>query len=116
MKYIRTKNGIYEANDEFKIEDEVLYEKDQLTFDEDDYVWFPYGEVISQADTIKELCDEFVCVSKDNPKSYIIDDNLWGDVYPYYDSEKDYLYGAIWTDKGLIYVAKLNDKGELELI
>ena len=24
--------------------------------------------------------------------------------------------GAIWTDKGLIYVAKMNDKGELELI
>ena len=43
--------------------------------------------------------------------------------------EVDYLYednpnyefngcikGAIWTDKGLTYVAKMNDKGELELI
>lgn len=26
------------------------------------------------------------------------------------------VYGAIWTDKGLIYVAKMNDKGELELL
>ena len=26
------------------------------------------------------------------------------------------IYGAIWTDKGLIYVAKMNDKGDLELI
>ena len=26
------------------------------------------------------------------------------------------VYGAIWTSKGLIYVAKMNDKGELELI
>jgi hypothetical protein len=26
------------------------------------------------------------------------------------------LYGAIWTDKGLIYVAKMNEKGELELL
>ena len=26
------------------------------------------------------------------------------------------IYGAIWTDKGLIYVAKMNDKGELELL
>lgn len=25
------------------------------------------------------------------------------------------IYGAIWTDKGLIYVAKMNEKGELEL-
>lgn len=32
---------------------------------------------------------------------------------------EDYLvdvYGAIWTDKGLIYIAKMNDKGELELL
>ena len=26
------------------------------------------------------------------------------------------LFGAIWTDKGLIYVAKMNEKGELELL
>ena len=26
------------------------------------------------------------------------------------------IYGAIWTDKGLIYVAKMNEKGELELL
>ena len=25
-------------------------------------------------------------------------------------------YGAIWTDKGLIYVAKMNSNGELELL
>ena len=30
--------------------------------------------------------------------------------------EKFEIYGAIWTDKGLIYVAKMNDKGELELL
>ena len=23
------------------------------------------------------------------------------------------IYGAIWTDKGLIYVAKMNEKGEI---
>ena len=32
------------------------------------------------------------------------------------DKEKVVVYGSIWTDKGLIYVAKMNDKGELELI
>ena len=26
------------------------------------------------------------------------------------------IYGAIWTNKGLIYVAEMNDKGELELL
>ena len=28
----------------------------------------------------------------------------------------DVLYGAIWTDKGLIYVAKMNEDDELELL
>ena len=26
------------------------------------------------------------------------------------------VYGAIWTDKGLIYVAKMNNKGEFKLL
>ena len=28
----------------------------------------------------------------------------------------DIFYGAIWTSKGLIYVAKMNEKGDLELL
>lgn len=112
MKYIRTKNGIYEANDEFKIEDEVLYEKDQLTFDEDDYVWFSYGEVISQADTIEELCDGFIAETEDITKFR---------VEPTLENAKMYcgiknIYGAIWTDRGLIYVAKMDENGKLVLI
>jgi hypothetical protein len=26
------------------------------------------------------------------------------------------IYGAVWTDEGLIYVAQMNKKGELELL
>ena len=26
------------------------------------------------------------------------------------------VYGAIWTDKGLVYVIKMNEKGEFELL
>ena len=33
-----------------------------------------------------------------------------------YGDKKIQIYGAIWTDKGLIYVAKMNKKGELELL
>ena len=109
MKYIRTEDGILKVDGYDNSGTCVIrtntYSK---TYYKEDY--------IKMADTIEELCDEFVCVSKDNPKDYIIDDNLWGDVYPYYNPEKDYLFGAIITDKGLIYVAKMNDKGELELI
>ena len=62
-----------------------------------------------QADTIEELCDEFVYVEEG--------------CYPEISDELDLMqtkstiiFGAIWTDKGLIYVAKMNDKGELELL
>jgi hypothetical protein len=71
------------------------------------------------ADAIEELCDRFVYVPKGKEDSWIsifvnLPDNL--------KEEKDYyyytydIYGAIWNDKGLIYVAKMNDKGELELL
>lgn len=75
------------------------------------------------SDTIEELCDRAFAFHKDSK---------WGipDLEDYSLSllkekilketknsinEFDFKL-AIWTDKGLIYVAKLNDKGELELI
>lgn len=75
------------------------------------------GEVIAKADTIEELCNEFVVIDKIDKRNYIIN--------PLQTTEKEIsvflmdgaiIYGAIWTDKGLIYVAKMNDKGELELL
>lgn len=73
-------------------------------------------DILKQADTIKELCDEFVV--KDSFDKYCLE------IDANYEALKcngwfngDYLiYGAIWTDKGLIYVAKMNENGELELI
>ena len=86
-------------------------------------VWLVLGEVLKIADTIGELCDEVV-IKKPNENPHIL--------YILYgcESEKRFkyvkdrlehfkeceVYGAIWTDKGLIYVAKMNDKGELELL
>ena len=32
------------------------------------------------------------------------------------EEDDEIIYGAIWTDKGLIYVAKMNEEGELELL
>ncbi len=68
-------------------------------------------EIINQADTIEELCDELVynhqILSKEdkNNKEYL------SQLYCFND-----IYGAIWTNKGLIYVAKMNSEGVLELI
>lgn len=103
MKYIRTKDGIFELiwnvieknGKQFIIEkyDGVIYEE----------------EAIKQADTIEELCDEFIS-NYHQPlelKSAREKIGLYKDFV---------VYGAVWTDKGLIYVAKMNDKGELELL
>ena len=109
MKYIRMKNGTIKTQ----------YDTIRPQF------------VVKRADTIEELCDEFVL--------YYMDLNEQSDkdtFYPYAQYERcgnvwqkdkkniiektikghHTLYGAIWTDKGLIYVAKMNDKGELELL
>ena len=64
--------------------------------------------VRKEADIIEELCDEFVYHLKGGGK--FIDEKL---VTSFVYKE---IYGAIWTDKGLIYVAKINEKGVLVLL
>lgn len=118
MKYIRTKEWLFE------VEDEILALNGE---DEPIELWFKVVgkaelinsiRVINQADTIEELCDEFVVKYSEFRHEYSIyekldDIVLWQKkcVSGYYT-----IYGAVWTNKGLIYVAKMNDKGELELI
>ena len=66
------------------------------------------SEIVKKADTIKELCDEFVVEDGDD---FAIFHNL-----KLARQTKGIIYGAIWTDKGLKYVAKMNSNGELELL
>ena len=79
-------------------------------------------EAINQADTIEELCDEFVIEEYDLISEVLVARTMCNSIE---DIEKVTVqkhkikyrvYGAIWTDKGLIYVAKMNEKGELELL
>ena len=67
-----------------------------------------------EANTIEELCDEFVGI--DSQGHYLIHNDKWLEGARIVPLEEINYYGAIWTDKGLIYVAKVNDKGELELL
>ena len=118
MKYIRTKDGIYELCDTYymscggKTTYMYIDHKDRHTGIEIDSKL-----IINQADTIEELCDEFVIDDKRNNVHYlmeyydVIDEVNNGRIY-----KEDIIYGAIWCDKGLIYVAKMNEKGCLELI
>lgn len=93
MKYIRTKDDIQAFNDGCDLQ----------------YVYTAIGG-IKIADTIEELCDEFVTAYLDGFHQIALFpskvDNMLGHS----------VYGAIWTEKGLKYVAKINNKGELELL
>lgn len=123
MKYIRTDEGIYEFKEEcMSINKGIYYLFGKLEETSTDYLFkndVSLGKVIKQADTIEELCDEFVLktTSKESGESY------YG-LYYYSDIKrfkvkegfKGVWYGAIWTDKGLIYVAKMNEKGELKCL
>ena len=124
-KYIRTKDGIWKYNQK-KNSAERPNEEFKCN-----QIWLNIEEkdIIKKADTIEELCDEFVFEDMDG--HYLCDfcEQTDIDVGSKFDELKYWFnhskeqqyktrncYGAIWTDKGLIYVAKMNDKGELELL
>lgn len=121
MKYIRTKDHLIckvKNEDERTISYENSWESGCLWKDS-----YKNGE-IKQADTIEELCDEFVAVGIPF-RTFIVDlDEIKRsglDIHSfsracYMQYKKCAIYGAIYTEKGLIYVAKMNDKGELELL
>ena len=110
MNYIRTKDG--RIIDTTKIATGSKY-MDFATNDESFKEIFK-TESLLKADTIEQLCDEFVLVDKMTGKHCLDDIN---DYYYLKEEVDEYeVFGAIWTDKGLIYVAKMNDDGVLELI
>lgn len=102
MKYIRTKDRIVEIK---KI---TIYDK--LTVD---YIHE------KKADTIEELCDEFVYET--NKGNYATKHKNTDIAYFFNDERPIAYYGAIWV-KGehnepiLKSVAQMNEKGELELL
>lgn len=124
MRYIRTKSGIEQANygEDFNEGKSYFYKSE--------YRW-EYGDVYHKvkvktyakngitriSNTIKELCDELVFDniyhSRMTPNANTKENQ---EVIKSYLKQNIVCYGAIWTDKGLIYVAKMNEKGELELL
>ena len=118
MKYIRTKDGRIFATDNIrKALGCVVYYPIKGCG-----VGFEDSDIINQADTIKELCDRCVVIHKygEQPKEMsFFEAQYFIDVWTRKVKSADpiiAIYGAIWTDKGLIYVAKMNDKGEMELL
>ena len=79
--------------------------------------FIPKNEIVDEANTIEELCDEFIVVS-DNCEKPIISALPFNELKIYAKNRTKYAncYGAIWTECGLKYIAKMNSKGELELL
>ena len=75
-------------------------------------------EILKSADTIEELCDDFVVVDKNK----LIEHRCWSHLeWAIANCKRNNIdistiYGAIWTEWGLKYVAKMNSEGELELL
>ena len=91
----------------------------------------PMSNIIKESDKLEELCDDFVIIIPAGISRYGIYHARyegWGDfkrdwrdfIEKNGDDYRHYqilgAYGAIWTEWGLKYVAKMNDKGELELL
>lgn len=118
MKYIRTGSEIYDTDDLYVCEE--LAEKPYAT---KNGAWCIYKEsIVAQADTIEELCDEFVEIL---PNGYhrLYDLKGFGEkgfsikgIIKYLIETKNKILGAIWTDKGLQFVARMNSEGVLELL
>lgn len=118
MKYIKTEDGVYENCPRSAL--------------------WPTNEalrllkpIIKQSDSIDKLCDAFIVEDANaypESASYIDPKSIWKmsfskvlDLLKFRLSRGSDLnlikiYGAVWTNKGLIYVAKMNDKRELELL
>ena len=109
MKYIRTKDGRILRVPFTKEEYDDAFPNTNMPYEKWFNLWVYDVEIIKQADTIEELCD---CYSYDTET---VKDYLVARSWKLHNLERE-IYGCIKTDKGLIYVAKMNDKGELELL
>lgn len=122
MKYVRTKDGrVFLPN---KIAHEPIGINGEWKAVACWYHGEPFDmekEIIKTSENLEDLCDEFVC--DHNNGTRVMQSKECKPQFPFSEKSIDYLkrnnhtfYGAIWTDKGLIYVAKMNDKGELKLL
>lgn len=106
--YIRTKNRIYEVESTLRDNGFVKgYNVGEMAFIRKD-------QVINQSENLEELCDEYVIPRYQD--TFIVDRFSKQICLNHIKCGYGDVYGAIWTDKGLIYVAKMNESGDLEFI
>ena len=123
MKYVRTKDGrihcfLGKNKDEFGFYYLDTNKEDKYRCDNN------YYRDCKEADTIEELCDEFILVAPyrfRRPKTATELEKDFEEMKYFYTNKNDTIYGAIWIelDNGAMRlepVAKMNEKRELELL
>lgn len=108
-RYVRTKEYIYDLNAKgirncVPIEDGKKIKVLQTVLSNGKPVYDAL-DVLNESDIIEELFDTLV-YRKALYKFYNLP----------YGAEDTEVYGAIWNDKGLIYVAKMNEEGDWVLL
>lgn len=132
--YIRTKDGVYLKIRECDENNKILIVGKTIT---DFGTYIEKKDIISQSENLEELCDEYCYIKDDVISQYLTIDfkfkrdddfcalrnkltaNGIAEIskgISKYELENGELKFAIWTSKGLIYVAKMNNEGKLELI
>ena len=108
MTYVRTKDNIYLKIGDTEYDNEhIIVGKTPVDFG----TYILKKDIIKQSDNLADLCDEIVGI-----------DNTYGHqflrAFPYKCAYywNGGVYGAIWYEGGLKYVAKVDNKGGLELI
>ena len=109
MRYIKTDTNIWEVVGEKEkvyivksIDKKKIYSKSKSQIN-----------LLGESDRLEELCDEFVLFIDGKP--YAIVPNKEYNAELAHDVWKDYR-GAIWTEWGLQFVARMNKEGVLELL
>lgn len=110
-RFIRTENGIYDTSKGLYTPSIKMWAIGFITIYDD--------QILKEADTIEELCDEFH-IEFDSlwlPKEILYSKYYHFDIAKQNLEDNETLYGVIHIKgKGLIYVAKMNENGELVLI
>ena len=117
-RYFRTKDGkIYDTNRYAYVWTTPKYIGLGISVNEN--ILIPKSDLIKEpTDNLDELCDAFVIVENDGQKyTYHSYD---GYVLAMMKCEEEKIeiksYGSIWVDGNLMKVAKMNEKGEMELL
>lgn len=122
MKYIRTKDDkIYEIIDETENSFELCGPFEKKMGCSCTMIKRLLGSnekpTYRLADTIEELCDEFVIYDIHKKKwLHFIDLKSLLSYCEENGLDKTQIRGAVWTEWGLKYIAKMNSNGELELL